>query len=123
LLPTLAQFNQHGPGKRADLSAERANLAPGYYEKNLRPRVGTSNDELLAAGFVATDSTSCDQTLGSVADPLQLLSSPCDTKVAESYTGYVAGWQCGFEHRSRRTSMMALANAASDKVELCAHYG
>ena len=122
-LPTLAQFATHGPGKDPALKAARANLAPGVYEKTMRPRVGTSSDELLAVGFAAQDSTSCDQNLVSMTDPLQLLMSPWDTKVVDRYCGYVTGWHCGFQPRSRLTTLMAIANAASDKVEFCARYG
>jgi hypothetical protein len=123
MLPTECQFRTHGPNGRPELSAARVNLSPLAYEKNLRPRVGSNRDELLAAGFAGIDATSCDQNLVSVGDPTQLVTSPWETKVIERYTGYVLGWHCGFEPRSHVTSLMAVDHAASDKVEFCRRYG
>lgn len=123
-LPTLDQFRHHGPANDKKLSARRINIGEHRWDRDHRQQYGSERSRLMAAGQCASiDSTSDDQNLVLSIDRLARLPSSWNTKVRESYTGYIASFYSGFERPSTMTSLIAIAMAGESKVEFCARYG
>ncbi|RVT48121.1 hypothetical protein [Rubrivivax albus] len=123
-LPTLDQFRHHGPANDSKLSARRINIGEHRWDRDYRKEYGNERSRLMAAGQCASlDSTSDDQNLVLSIDRLARLPSSWNTKVRETYTGYIASFYSGFERPSTLTSLIAVAMAAESKVEFCARYG
>jgi hypothetical protein len=121
--PTIHQFRYHGPSSPEDRAA-RVNRGDHRWQRNDRPLRGSAHDGIIAAAqYAFIDATPDDQNLVSSASRLVVISTPWNTKVMEGYTHYIPGIQSGFEHPSTMTALMAIANAASSKVEFCARYG
>lgn len=74
-------------------------------------------------GVAYIDSTSTDQTLISSIHPLKRLKSPWRTEVLGASIDYIFGIYVGFEAASATTALLAILNAASDKVAMCARFG
>lgn len=74
-------------------------------------------------GLAYIDSTSTDQTLTSSIHPLKVLKSPWRTEVLGAAIDYIFGVYVGFEPVSATTALLAILNAATDKVALCARFG
>jgi hypothetical protein len=74
-------------------------------------------------GVAYIDSTSTDQTLISSIHPLKRLKSPWRTEVLGASIDYIFGIYVGFEAASATTALLAILNAATDKVALCARFG
>ena len=122
-MPTIHQFRRHGPPNAAS-SAARINRGTHRFERNDRGLRGSARDGIVAAAQYAwIDATADDQNLVSSASRLTVISTPWNTKVMEGYTHYITGIHSGFEHPSAMTQLMAVANAASSKVEFCARFG
>jgi hypothetical protein len=85
--------------------------------KKARDRFDTLN------GVAYIDSTSTDQTLISSIHPLRRLKSPWRTEVLGASIDYIFGIYVGFEAASATTALLAILNAASDKVAMCARFG
>lgn len=74
-------------------------------------------------GVAYIDSTSADQTLISSVHPLRRLKSPWRTEVLGASIDYIFGIYVGFEASSATTALLAILNAATDKVAMCARFG
>lgn len=123
-MPTLDQFRYHGPANDSKLSARRINIGEHRWDRDHRQQYGSERSRLMAAGQCASiDSTSDDQNLVLSIDRLAQLPSSWNTKVRESYTGYIASFYSGFERPSTMTSLIAVAMAGDSKVDFCARYG
>ncbi len=100
----------------------RRGLSPARDE--IQRRLNKARDRYETLNGVAyIDSTSTDQTLISSIHPLKRLKSPWRTEVLGSAIDYIFGIYVGFEAASATTALLAILNAASDKVALCARFG
>lgn len=134
-------------GKKVTLKPEANDITPGMFRywgtkdpASLRPK-GILAGETIARnelyrrlnsvkgryetlnGLAYIDSTSTDQTLTSSIHPLKVLKSPWRTEVLGAAIDYIFGIYVGFEPVSATTALLAILNAASDKVALCARFG
>lgn len=124
IVPSLCQFKYHGPRAKGNKRAEIINLGERWEERNLKSRTGSAAEGLHAANQIGQiDSTPDDQTLVHPLDRRRHLLSSYTTMVVEPYTNYIVGLYNGFEKPSTMTSLMAIANAAMPKDELCATFG
>lgn len=120
--PTVSEFRY--AAHRAKLNATRANMSDRVYRLTARALRGKAADGIIAVGQVGLiDSTSEDQTPVSVASRLKVCPSTSRTIVMDVKTQYIFGVHSGFENPSTLTSLLALHNAAMDKVAFCAQYG
>ncbi|CAN7224461.1 hypothetical protein LJR066_000714 [Acidovorax sp. LjRoot66] len=119
--PTFAQFKW--AARLQGLSASRVNMGEQVFSLTKRALIGSAKDGIYALAQVAViDSTSEDQTPVSSLNRLKVLPSTYRTVVVEAWCGYILGVYCGFEHPSTLTSLLALLNCVSSKVEFCARY-
>lgn len=134
-------------GKKVNLKPEANDITPGMFRywgtkdpASLRPK-GILAGESIARnelyrrlnsvkgryetlnGLAYIDSTSTDQTPTSSIHPLKILKSPWRTEVLGAAIDYIFGIYVGFEPVSATTALLAILNAASDKVALCARFG
>lgn len=122
--PTLHQFRRHGPGTDPEQKAWRVNLGTHRFARNERALHGSTRDRLVAAGQCGQiDSTSDDQNLVLPVDRTVRMPQSFNTKVLESYTGYILGVYSSFERPSTMTALLAIANSVEDKVAFCDRYG
>ena len=120
--PTFAQFKW--AAGLLGLSASRVNMGERVFSLTRRALIGSATDGIYALAQVALiDSTSEDQTQVSSLNRLKVLPSTYRTIVVEAWCGYILGVYCGFEHPSTLTSLLALLNCVSSKVDFCARYG
>ena len=120
--PTLGDF--YCAARRAKLTGTAANMTRRVFELTARPLRGKFDDRIVAVGQLGLiDSTSEDQTPVSSIARLKVLPSTWRTIVVEGKVGYILGVHSGFECPSTLTSLLALFNAASDKVAYCAQWG
>jgi len=120
---TLTQFRRWG---KLGVDALESETAPSPKPVNhfyLRHMGTFSARNVTANGEALADSTSCDQSLVSVASRLKPLMSPWRTEIVGSAVGYCFGLHVGFESPSAQTALMAILNAAGSKVEFCRRYG
>jgi putative transposase len=122
--PTLRQFRYWGSGGDATKSASYLQLRAGEFEKNHRALPGTARDGVSAVGQVAfCDATPNDLYLVSAASRIRPVGTAHRILIVDAYTGLWPGLYCGFEPPSAETALMAVANAALDKVDFCARFG
>ncbi len=120
--PTLAQFRW--AAGLLGWSASRVNMGEQVYRLTKRALIGRATDGIYALAQVAViDSTSEDQTPVSSINRLKVLPSTYRTIVVEAWCGYVLGVYCGYEYPSTLTSLLALLNCVSSKVDFCGRYG
>lgn len=121
--PTLRQFRYWGEGGRASHSASMLQLSNGEFEKRYRALPGTARDGLQAVAQLAyCDATSTDVHLVSAVSRARPVGIAHRILIVDGYTGLWAGLYCGFDPPSARTALMAVANAALDKVDFCARF-
>jgi putative transposase len=121
--PTLRQFRYWGSGGDALRSAKFFQLATGDFERNFRALPGTSRDGISAVGQLAyCDATSNDLHLVSAVSRIRPVGTLSRIKIVDGFIGLWAGIYCGFDAPSAKTALMAVANAATDKVDFCARF-
>ncbi|NPU99905.1 MAG: DDE-type integrase/transposase/recombinase [Brevinematales bacterium] len=122
--PTFTQFSY--------LFAKESNLKKSVssrygakkYELIYRPILGRSDAGLLGPGSLyQIDATIGDVYLASAFNRDLIIGRPVIYMVIDVFTRVVAGMYVGLEGPSWVGAMMALSNAASDKVNFCAEYG
>jgi len=122
--PTKRQFRYWGAGGNTLRSAAILQLKRGDFEKKHRALTGTARDGVGAVGQLAyCDATANDVHLVSAVSRLRAVGTAHRILVVDAYTGMWAGLYCGFEPPSATTALMAVANAALDKVDFCARFG
>lgn len=121
--PSKTQFITNGPGDDPEQEAWRKQLADNEYEKNFRGLFGNSEPQTFATGnFADVDSTSNDQYLVSVFNCLVGVGTARTLPVVDVNTGYIFGGYVGWRVNTE-AAKLAILNAASQKVEYCAHFG
>ncbi|MFZ4288018.1 hypothetical protein [Variovorax sp. HJSM1_2] len=121
--PTENEF-RNAAEKRGATRARRLNIDDQLHDLTERALRGSSKNGVRAIGQLGLiDSTSEDQTPVSSVSPLLVLPSSFRTVVMDVRSEYILGIYSGFENPSTLTSLLAILNAASSKVEFCAKYG
>lgn len=94
------------------------------YELEHRAVLGNSTQEALGPGFLyQIDSTVADVYLVSRYNKEWIIGRPIVYTVIDVFSRLITGIYVGLEGPSWIGEMMALANAATDKVSFCAEYG
>jgi hypothetical protein len=121
-----AQFEYWGTRATEALTANQIHRGETHVRQEFMRRQGKIKDRHNSMnGTAYLDSTPADQTLVSSASRLKPLSSPRRTEVIGAGFGidYIFGSHLGFEHASSTTALLAILNAAEDKVLYCAKNG
>lgn len=121
--PSKSQFLRHGPDGDPEQSIWRKQLLAQEFEKNFRPLDGHTAPVTLRTGLSShVDASSNDRYLVSIFDRAQTIGTARAIPVVDQDIGYIWGFYCGFRI-NQVAARLALLNAATDKVAMCAHYG
>lgn len=116
--PTQAMFEQHGPKGVPELAAHRINLGERLHARTQRGLRGSSRSGIAAVGQLGVlDATSEDQQPVSMASRLMTLPSTWRTMLVDARLNYIYGIHRGFERGGALAGLLAIENAAKDKVE------
>jgi len=122
--PSLRQFRywyEKESDIRKTIIARRGKIA---YAKDHRPVLRTSTAEVLGPGSrYQIDATIADVYLVSRLDPSKIVGRPVLYFIVDVFSRMIVGIYVGLEGPSWITAMMAIANAAEDKVEYCKRFG
>ena len=103
---------------------DRARRKPRVYDKDRRALLDTSTSEVLGpASRYQIDATIVDVYLLSRLRRTKIVGRPVLYIVIDVFSRMIVGVYIGFEGPSWVGAMMALANAASDKVAYCSQFG
>ena len=123
-IPTLRQFRYWFKKEYGEQETQIARQGRRIYEKDHRAVLGSSTFEVFGPGSrFQIDATVADVYLISRYNPDWIIGRPILYLVVDVYSRMVVGMYVGLEGPSWMGAMMALANAASDKVAFCAQYG
>lgn len=121
--PTIRQFRYWGKGRSDMRSASLLQLREGEFEKRHRALPGTARDGVHSVGQLAyCDATPNDVHLVSAVSRIRPVGTAHRILIVDAYTGLWAGLYCGFEPPSACTALLAVANAAQEKVDFCARF-
>lgn len=123
-IPTLRQF-RYWYSKQYD-AKEKLSSRKGQkkYELNHRAILGKSDSHIHGPGAqFQIDATVGDIYLVSRFNRANIIGRPVIYFIIDTFSRMVAGMYVGLEGPSWAGAMMALANAASDKVSFCEKYG
>ncbi|WP_129599978.1 Mu transposase C-terminal domain-containing protein [Anaerophilus nitritogenes] len=122
-LPTIGQFKYWFYKERnlkREISARKGKKA---YSQENRAITGRATDDALGPGSIfEIDATVCDIYLVSRYNRNWIVGRPILYIIIDKFSRLIAGIHVGFEGPSWTGAMMALANAAMDKVEFCKIY-
>lgn len=122
--PSLRQFRywyEKESDIRKTIVARRGEIA---YAKDHRPVLRTSTAEVLGPGSrYQIDATIADVYLVSRLDPNKIVGRPVLYFIVDVFSRMIVGMYIGLEGPSWITAMMAIANAATDKVDYCRKFG
>jgi hypothetical protein len=123
-IPSLNQF-RYWFEKERDIKKEISQRkGRKNYEQNHRAIIGESTTEALGPGAVyQIDATVGDLYLISRFNRDWIIGRPVIYSVMDVYSRMIVGLYIGLEGPSWAGAMMALANAASDKVSFCRDFG
>jgi len=123
-LPSLNQF-RYWFEKERDIKKEISQRkGRKNYEQNHRAIIGESTTEALGPGAIyQIDATIGDLYLLSRFNRDWIIGRPVIYSVMDVYSRMIVGLYIGLEGPSWAGAMMALANAASDKVSFCREFG
>lgn len=123
-LPTIRQF-RYWYSKTYDETARlRARKGDSVFERNHRAVLGRSDANIMGPGSqYQIDATIGDVYLVSRFNRANIIGRPVIYFVIDTFSRMVAGMYVGLEGPSWAGAMMALCNAASDKVTYCKEYG
>jgi hypothetical protein len=123
-IPTIGQF-RYWYGKKHDIR-EKISKRRGEakYALDHRAILGKSDYGIMGPGAkYQIDATVGDIYLVSRFNRADIIGRPVIYFVIDTFSRMVAGMYVGLEGPSWTGAMMAIANAASDKVKYCAEYG
>jgi hypothetical protein len=121
---SLKMFRYWGTKGPQTLRSSELNQGLSPARDEVRRRMNKAADRYDTLNGVAyIDSTPTDQTLVSSIYPLKRLETPWRTEVLGASVDYIFGIYVGFEAVSATTSLLAILNAAADKVAFCARFG
>ncbi|MEI8397169.1 MAG: hypothetical protein WCF85_20790 [Rhodospirillaceae bacterium] len=131
IIPTLRQFRYWFEKDNDLFKIDRLRRTPRVYDKDMRAILGTSISETIGPGSrYQIDATIADIFLvsrfcrGSDGDrPPRIIGRPVLYVVIDVFSLMIVGVYVGLEGPSWVSAMMALANAATDKVTYCRQFG
>lgn len=123
-LPTLRQF-RYWYSKTYDTAVKiRTRKGDSAFERNHRAVLGKSDTHIAGPGSqYQIDATVGDIYLVSRFNRANIIGRPVIYFVIDTFSRMIAGMYVGLEGPSWTGAMMALCNAASDKVAFCREYG
>ena len=123
-IPTFRQF-RYWYQKTYDESVKlRARKGDSAFDRDHRAILGKSDANIIGPGSqYQIDATVGDIYLVSRFNRANIIGRPVIYFVMDTFSRMVAGMYVGLEGPSWMGAMMALCNAASDKVAYCAEYG
>lgn len=123
-IPTPWQFRYWYEKDNDVFQVDRIRRKPRVYDKDRRALLDTSTSEVLGPGSrYQIDATIVDVYLLSRLRRTTIVGRPVLYIVIDVFSRMIAGVYIGFEGPSWVGAMMALANAASDKVAYCSQFG
>ncbi|MGC5325178.1 Mu transposase C-terminal domain-containing protein [Brevibacillus sp. SYSU BS000544] len=123
-IPTLTQFKYWYEKEHNIKQTLLARKGRNKFEKDLRPVLGSSTAEVIGPGSrYQIDATIGDIYLVSRYNRNWIIGRPVIYAVIDVFSRLVTGVYVGLEGPSWLGAMMALTNAASDKVKFCKEYG
>nr|WP_295825951.1 Mu transposase C-terminal domain-containing protein [uncultured Azospirillum sp.] len=123
-LPTLRQFRYWFEKDNDVFRIERQRRTARIYDKDLRALLSTSTGEVFGPGSrYQIDATIADVYLVSRLNRRRLVGRPVLYVVIDVFSRMITGLYVGFEGPSWVGAMMAIANAATDKVAYCRSFG
>ncbi len=123
-IPSPRQFRYWYVKDNAVFQIERIRRTPRVYDKDCRALLGSSTRETIGPGSrYQIDATIGDIYLVSRLDRNRIVGRPVVYIVIDVFSRMITGVYIGFEGPSWVGAMMALANAASEKVDYCQQFG
>ncbi|WP_268407833.1 Mu transposase C-terminal domain-containing protein [Alteromonas sp. a30] len=123
-LPTERQFRYFYKREYTTEEIITSQLSDIDYENNYAALKSTSTTETLGPGYrYQIDATVADIYLLSEYDRTKIVGRPVLYFVTDVFSRMVVGMYVGFEGPSWVSAMMAVANAASNKVNYCKEFG
>lgn len=123
-IPTLAQFKYWYEVEQDIRKTLISRKGANRYALQNRAIMGTSKMESFGPGFrFQIDATVADVYLVSMYNRSWIIGRPVIYVVIDVFSRMVVGVYVGLEGPSWAGAMMALANAATDKVQFCQEYG
>lgn len=123
-IPSIYQFQYWYRKNRDEKTEAQKRGGDAKYELTGRAITGRSDYQLMGPGAkYQIDATVGDIYLVSQFNRKDIIGRPVMYFVMESYSRMVTGMYVGLEGPSWAGAMMAIENAASDKVAYCASYG
>ena len=103
---------------------KRRRRTPRIYDKDMRALPSTSTSEVFGPGSrFQIDATIADVYLVSRLNPNKIVGRPVLYVVIDVFSRMIVGLYVGFEGPSWVGAMMAIANAATEKVSFCRQFG
>lgn len=123
-IPTFGQFRYWFEKERNIKKEISTRLSPKKYEQVYRPVLGSSGVEAMGPGSIfQLDATLADVYLVSRYNRNWIIGRPVVYAVIDVFSRMVTGIYVGLEGPSWIGAMMAIANAAGNKVAFCKEYG
>lgn len=123
-IPTIRQFRYWYSKNYSDKERLVSRKGKNQFNLNHRAVLGKSDTNILGPGVqYQIDATVGDIYLVSQFNRANIIGRPVIYFVIDTFSRMIAGMYVGLEGPSWLGAMMALANAASDKVKYCAEYG
>jgi hypothetical protein len=123
-IPTLRQFRYWYSKRYNDKEKIVSRKGQSQYDLNYRPVLGKSDGDISGPGAqFQIDATVGDIYLVSQFNRANIIGRPVIYFVVDVFSRMIAGMYVGLEGPSWAGAMMALANAAADKVAFCESYG
>jgi len=123
-VPTFWQFYYWYSKRYGDKERIVSRKGQSRYDLNYRPVLGKSDSGITGPGAqYQIDATVGDIYLVSQFNRANIIGRPVIYFIIDTFSRMVAGMYVGLEGPSWTGAMMALANAATDKVAFCQSYG
>jgi hypothetical protein len=123
-IPTLKQFRYWYSKRYGDKERIVSRKGQFRYDLNYRPVLGKSDSHITGPGAqYQIDATVGDIYLVSQFNRANIIGRPVIYFIIDTFSRMVAGMYVGLEGPSWTGAMMALVNAAMDKVAFCQSYG
>lgn len=123
-IPSITQFRYWYKKNRNEKTEIQKRSGEAKFELTGRAITGRSDYQLMGPGAkYQIDATVGDIYLVSQFDRSDIIGRPVMYFIVDSYSRMVTGMYVGLEGPSWAGAMMAIENAASDKVAYCASYG
>lgn len=123
-IPSITQFRYWYKKNRDEKKEIQKRSGEAKFELTGRAITGRSDHQLMGPGAkYQIDATVGDIYLVSQFDRRDIIGRPVMYFIVDSYSRMVTGMYVGLEGPSWAGAMMAIENAASDKVAYCASYG